>query len=401
MPIFNDMTNKEAAKVLNDYSTVNRNASLPYINEAIHAAIKALDQIDNIKAQNAEYKTRLGIDETVVPKDADTKVEIVWYEWQEAPDVTWSSGSFTKLYGCMKQRGGEVYRITKTIYGKCVSIKREKWDDKHLLQSWYTKVIPKIKPHKYSKSIYRYLAKGSGIFVVKKETEDLIVQIPCVDRHKIMENAELINRNHKAIRVYPKPIILEVDSKFAGFTIPGMRVEGVTYEVPTFSALKGAIDAIYWHPGVETIPTAVYIHNPIKKERITQNGYNEGRGQRSRECLVNVRYTIIVYLVQMNTMQEGMNLDKYYEMLTKYINGGCGNKVPYLGIAMDPMNFKLINSDDIKPTQPFNEDLGFMPFTEDYTKPKDPDLVCRHLTIENGIIDFTKGEYFHCYEGLT
>ena len=82
MPIFNDMTNKEAAKVLNDYSTVNRNASLPYINEAIHAAIKALDQIDNIKAQNAEYKTRLGIDETVVPKDADTKIEIVWYEFR-------------------------------------------------------------------------------------------------------------------------------------------------------------------------------------------------------------------------------------------------------------------------------------------------------------------------------
>lgn len=68
MPIFNDMTNKEAAKVLNDYSTVNRNASLPYINEAIHAAIKALSQIDDIGAQNAEYKARLGIDETVIPK---------------------------------------------------------------------------------------------------------------------------------------------------------------------------------------------------------------------------------------------------------------------------------------------------------------------------------------------
>lgn len=61
MPVFNNMTNKEAVKILNDYCTVNRNASLPYINEAIHAAIKALDQIDNIKAQNAEYKTRLGI----------------------------------------------------------------------------------------------------------------------------------------------------------------------------------------------------------------------------------------------------------------------------------------------------------------------------------------------------
>ena len=68
-------------------------------------------------------------------------------------------------------------------------------------------------------------------FCCQKETEDLIVKIPCVDRHKIIENAELINSNHKAIRVYPKPIILEVDSKFAGFTIPGMRVEGVTYEL--------------------------------------------------------------------------------------------------------------------------------------------------------------------------
>ena len=48
-----------------------------------------------------------------------------------------------------------------------------------------------------------------------------------------MENAELINRNHKAIRVYPKPIILEVDSKFAGFTIPGMRpVMAVRVRVP-------------------------------------------------------------------------------------------------------------------------------------------------------------------------
>lgn len=92
---------------------------------------KLLAKLMISERKNAEYKARLGIDETVIPRDADTKVEIVWYEWQEAPDVTWSSGSFAKLYGYMKQRGGEVYRITKTIYGKCVSIKREKWDDKH------------------------------------------------------------------------------------------------------------------------------------------------------------------------------------------------------------------------------------------------------------------------------
>ena len=31
-------------------------------------------------------------------------------------------------------------------------------------------------------------------------------------------------------------------------------------------------------------------------------------------------------------------------------------------------------------------------------KKYDPDLVCRHLTIENGVIEYTKGTWFRCYE---
>lgn len=50
------------------------------------------------------------------------------------------------------------------------------------------------------------------------------------------------------------------------------------------------------------------------------------------------------------------------------------------------------------PVEPITRDLGFMPLTPDYTKKYDPDLVCRHLTIENGVIEYTKGDWFRCYE---
>lgn len=60
MPIFNDMTNKEAAKVLNDYSTVNRNASLPYINEAIMQLSKLLTKL--IISKRKMPNTRQGLE---------------------------------------------------------------------------------------------------------------------------------------------------------------------------------------------------------------------------------------------------------------------------------------------------------------------------------------------------
>ena len=62
------------------------------------------------------------------------------------------------------------------------------------------------------------------------------------------------------------------------------------------------------------------------------------------------------------------------------------------------MYFHPITEMEIKPTQPITRDLGFMPLTPDYTKKYDPDLVCRHLTIENGVIEYTKGDWFRCYE---
>ena len=85
---------------------------------------------------------------------------------------------------------------------------------------------------------------------------------------EILELAGFADRNRKAREVHSEPIFVQVNSKLAAYTIPGMRSEGTTYDVPTYSALKGAMDSIYKHVGMEAIPTAVYIHSPIKKTRI-------------------------------------------------------------------------------------------------------------------------------------
>jgi CRISPR-associated Cas5-like protein len=46
---------------------------------------------------------------------------------------------------------------------------------------------------------------------------------------------------------YGIKIIIEGD--YALFSRPEMKVERVSYDVPTPSALVGLISSIYWHPG--------------------------------------------------------------------------------------------------------------------------------------------------------
>lgn len=176
-----------------------------------------------------------------------------------------------------------------------------------------------------------------------------------------------------------------------------MRSEGTTYDVPTYSALKGAMDSIYKHVGMEAIPTAVYIHSPIKKTRILLRNIENIEGMRSRECLTDVCYTVVVRIVRMDNMALESDLTVQYRNFLEYASDSCGMGYPYLGVMETPMYFHPVTEAEILPTLPITSDLCNMPLTPDYTNEFEPDLVCRHLRIENGVIDFTKGEYFRCY----
>lgn len=136
---------------------------------------------------------------------------------------------------------------------------------------------------------------------------------------EILELAGFADRNRKAREVHSEPIFVQVNSKLAAYTIPGMRSEGTTYNVPTYSALKGAMDSIYKHVGMEAIPTAVYIHSPIKKTRILLRNIENIEGMRSRELSMSnktnqsvlVNDTSSYYLKQYAALQFPGSVDNF------------------------------------------------------------------------------------------
>lgn len=66
-----------------------------------------------------------------------------------------------------------------------------------------------------------------------------------------------------------------ITGDYALFTRPEMKVERVSYDVPTPSAMVGLISNIYWHKGVKYVIDRIYVYNPIKFMNVRRNEVNE------------------------------------------------------------------------------------------------------------------------------
>ena len=64
---------------------------------------------------------------------------------------------------------------------------------------------------------------------------------------------------------------MEVWGERALFTRPEMKVERVSYDVPTPSAARGMLEAVYYHPGLVWRIDKIYIMNPIQFTNIRRN----------------------------------------------------------------------------------------------------------------------------------
>ena len=62
-----------------------------------------------------------------------------------------------------------------------------------------------------------------------------------------------------------------VKGEYALFSRPEMKVERVSYDVPTPSAFVGLLKNIYWHPGVVYVIDKIYVYNPINFINIRRN----------------------------------------------------------------------------------------------------------------------------------
>ena len=99
-----------------------------------------------------------------------------------------------------------------------------------------------------------------------------------------------------------RPFCLEVWGDYACYTRPEMKVERVSYDVPTPSSVRAVFEAIFWKPAIRWHPTKIEILNPIKWISVRRNEVGslasnktgifieDNRLQRAAYFLRNVKY---------------------------------------------------------------------------------------------------------------
>ena len=100
-----------------------------------------------------------------------------------------------------------------------------------------------------------------------------------------------------------KPFCIEIWADYACFTRPELKVERLSYDVPTPSAVRAVFEAIFWKPAIRWQVNKIEILNPIKWISVRRNEVgalmspqsaglfiNDARQQRSGRFLSDVRY---------------------------------------------------------------------------------------------------------------
>lgn len=99
-----------------------------------------------------------------------------------------------------------------------------------------------------------------------------------------------MNRPHNGFAV-------EIGGPFALFTRPEAKIERISYEVPPESAVRGMLEAIYWHPGVRYVIESVEALRPVRWQSMSVNGV-KGKGasvervQMRQQLLADVLFRI-------------------------------------------------------------------------------------------------------------
>ncbi|RCK73307.1 MAG: CRISPR-associated protein, Cas5d family [Ignavibacteriae bacterium] len=235
-----------------------------------------------------------------------------------------------------------------------------------------------------------------------------------------------------------KPFCLEVWGDYACFTRPEMKVERVSYDVPTPSAVRAVFESIFWKLAIRWHPTKIEILNPIKWISVRRNEVGaiasnktgiiieDNRQQRAGYFLKDVKYRFFAileyipiaerknnnhkaipdflmepeerefYLEEFKYWQEQKDLYRKDETPGKYLaiferrasKGQCFNQ-PYLGTREFSCSFKLIKDFETNPAKPIDEtrELGFMLYDLDFTNLDDPKPMFFKAKIENGVVN--------------
>lgn len=224
-----------------------------------------------------------------------------------------------------------------------------------------------------------------------------------------------------------------VEGDYALFSRPEMKVERVSYDVPTISALEGLIKSIYWKPAIKIVIDKIIVFNPIKfinirrnelknkvslssvKSQMKGNGSteiyaSEFRTQRAGMILKDVKYGIQFHfeLTGLKSEHADESDEKHYNIMLRRLKNGQCFRQPCLGCReFSAKKITLVDEfdyDKISPELQGDIDLGYMlyglkfadegkPVNGDWDNPKfsdKADAVYYRPHMVDGIIDVKK-----------
>ena len=212
-------------------------------------------------------------------------------------------------------------------------------------------------------------------------------------------------------------IQLEVWGPYALFSRPELKVEKVSYDVPTPSAARGIVEAVYFHPGLRWHIGRIYVLNPISFTSIRRNevlskisarnvrqAAQGGRQelylaapqeivQRSSLLLQDVHYVIEAHFEMTSKAAPSDNPGKFQDIVTRRMEKGQCYTTPYLGCREFSASFRRWAGGPIK-TIHETRDLGLMLYDFDYTDPQNITPTYFRAKLENGILNVRDCEVF-------
>lgn len=207
---------------------------------------------------------------------------------------------------------------------------------------------------------------------------------------------------------------MEVWGDFACFSRIELKIERVSYDVPTPSAARGIIESVYYHPGLKWHIDKIYVMNPIRFTSIRCNEVKSkisaskimreanGKGasyidrnkdieQRATVMLRDVHYVIEAHFEMTDRANASDNPGKFQDIITRRLRKGQAHSQPYFGMRQYTAHFGFWEGGEI-PTISETRDLGYMLYDLDFSDPNDIQPMFFRAKLENGVIDLTDCE---------
>lgn len=210
---------------------------------------------------------------------------------------------------------------------------------------------------------------------------------------------------------------MEVWGDCAMFTRPECKVERMSYDVPTPSAARGMLEAVFFHPGLRYSIDRIYIMNSIRFTNLRRNEVKSKLSaanaraamqggdkplyivttqdiqQRASMMLRDVHYVIEAHFDMTERANPSDNPGKFQDIIKRRLRRGQAYAQPYLGCRECTAHFGLWEGGEIE-TIPETRDLGLMLYDMDYSDPNNITPMFFRAKMVNGVIDVRNCEVF-------